>query len=263
MTEFRSLQARLEEVKSAMLATACGLPDSERLASLDRALSLLTEITPRAEVFEKRARETHEDRKIYGPGMTQKVLCFCEEVQLAASHASELAQELAPVRLRVAAADAAAADEARARREKEEEERRAAQQQASEASAAEEKRAPPEQTSLKPLQRMDGAASQRTIVHGMTLDEALALLQKSCDASALADALQGLHLLCANIVAHPDDPRFRTIRLLNPHFQTSVASRPGGLEALVALGFGEHESMETEVREAACWTRLLHSVFWV
>ena len=79
------------------------------------------------------------------------------------------------------------------------------------------------------------------------LEEALALLRRECaDEAALADALQALLLLCANVVAHPEDQRFRTIRLLNAHFQATVARHRGGLEVLRALGFVERRSVEDD-----------------
>ena len=52
------------------------------------------------------------------------------------------------------------------------------------------------------------------------LEEALGLLRSECaEEAALADALQALQLLCSNVVAHPEEQRFRTIRLLNANFQ--------------------------------------------
>ena len=55
---------------------------------------------------------------------------------------------------------------------------------------------------------------------GLGLEEALGLLRSECaEEAALADALQALQLLCSNVVAHPEEQRFRTIRLLNANFQ--------------------------------------------
>ena len=48
------------------------------------------------------------------------------------------------------------------------------------------------------------------------------------------------------MVAHPEDQRFRTIRLLNAHFQATVARHRGGLEVLRALGFVERRSVEDD-----------------
>ena len=103
----------------------------EPLLALDAARAILQEIAPRAEVFEKRARETDPDRKIYGPGMVQKVLAFCERLADAAQSADELEESLAPLRESVAAR--AAEQSASHRREAEEQERlRAEAQQAAE-----------------------------------------------------------------------------------------------------------------------------------
>ena len=45
-------------------------------------------------------------------------------------------------------------------------------------------------------------------------------------------------------MAHPENASFRTVRLLNAAFQKSVARLAGGVEALLALGFVEKESLE-------------------
>ena len=39
--------------------------------------------------------------------------------------------------------------------------------------------------------------------------------------------------MCSNALAHPEEPRFRTIRILNPHFQQTVARHAGGIEVSV------------------------------
>ena len=80
----------------------------------------------------------------------------------------------------------------------------------------------------------------------MSLQDALAMLQAGPSARDARDAVQAVHLLCANVVAHPDEPRFRRIRLVNPHFQATLARHAGGLEALLALGFIEREDVEPD-----------------
>ena len=57
------------------------------------------------------------------------------------------------------------------------------------------------------------------------------------------EALQALLLLCSNVVAHPDEPRFRAVRVANGHFERTVGRHAGGLEAVLALGFAERESL--------------------
>ena len=92
---------------------------------------------------------------------------------------------------------------------------------------------------------------RRPLVQGLSLAAALELLQAHCTASQLTDVLQALQQLCVNVVAHPEEASFRTVRLLNAHFQEHVACRPGGVEALLALGFVESESIEVRaMREA-------------
>ena len=48
------------------------------------------------------------------------------------------------------------------------------------------------------------------------------------------------------MIAHPEDAAFRTVRLLNAAFQQSVARHAGGVEALLAMGFVEKESLDDE-----------------
>jgi hypothetical protein len=64
----------------------------------------LTDLEPRAAVFERRAREKDPDKKIYGPQMAANVLSFCNDFAEARAHAEELGDALAPLlRERVAA----------------------------------------------------------------------------------------------------------------------------------------------------------------
>ena len=89
------------------------------------------------------------------------------------------------------------------------------------------------------------------MIAAMALGDALALLQEGCGDAELADALQAVELLCANVVAHPDDAKFRTIRMLNPHFQQTVARHKGGLELLGALGFVVQQALEEDALQLA------------
>mmetsp|Transcript_78877 Transcript_78877/g.156818 ORF Transcript_78877/g.156818 Transcript_78877/m.156818 type:complete len:158 (-) Transcript_78877:255-728(-) len=66
------------------------------------------------------------------------------------------------------------------------------------------------------------------------------------DGTQVAAALQALQLMCSNIVARPEEAMFRTIRLLNGPFQQSVARHAGGVEALLAIGFVEAQSLGEE-----------------
>eukprot|EP00912_Choanoflagellata_sp_UC4_P001189 UC4_evm2s744 len=48
-----------------------------------------------------------------------------------------------------------------------------------------------------------------------------------------------LRIYCDNILAKPDDPKYRTIRLANKGFQNRVESCKGGLSFMTAIGFIE------------------------
>ena len=108
---------------------------------------------------------------------------------------------------------------------------------------------------------------RRPLVAGLGLAEALELLQRTCRGAAsssesstpppssagaavcpaeLADALQALQGMCTNVIARPEEASFRTIRLLNASFQRALARWPGGVEALLAIGFSERDSLGDE-----------------
>ena len=85
MAEFRGLVARVDALEASLAAAAQGVGASDDLAeeplrSLDAAKETILEVTPRAEVFEKRAKESDPDKRIYGPQMAQKVLALCERL---------------------------------------------------------------------------------------------------------------------------------------------------------------------------------------
>ena len=195
---------------------------------------------------------------IYGPKMVQ-VLEF--DARLCGSERAE-ALELALQPARQQAAETAAAAAAEAERaaaeaaERAREEREAAERQRAEAAAREAEagrsgssaRRRAAERGAAPTSSADGAAaaSDLPMIAAMALGGALALLQEGCGDAELADALQAVELLCANVVAHPDDAKFRTIRMLNPHFQQTVARHKGGLELLGALGFVVQQALEED-----------------
>jgi hypothetical protein len=96
------------------------------------------------------------------------------------------------------------------------------------------------------------ALGRRKLIADLSLTQSLELLEGSCECAEFASALQALHLLCANIVARPEEALFRKVRLLNASFQQTVARYPGGVEALLALGFEESETLEGD-EEAVCY----------
>ena len=80
--EFPRLVDGLAEVEALLDASAAAigggaLDASAPLDAFARAKAQLQEMRPRAEIFEKRAAEKDEDKKIYGPKMVAKVVDFC------------------------------------------------------------------------------------------------------------------------------------------------------------------------------------------
>jgi hypothetical protein len=65
--------------------------DEGPLLALRDACEILTDLEPRAAVFERRTREKDPDKQIYGrPQMAAKVLFFCNDFAEARAHAEEL-----------------------------------------------------------------------------------------------------------------------------------------------------------------------------
>ena len=279
--EFPRLQELLCDVEASLATASEGVKpalagatdqdieaaDAKAVAAHEWACEVLAEMGPRAEVFEKRAREKDPDKVIYGPKMVQKVLALCEGLQAAADHAEELRDALAPAKQRQKAArDAAEARAVAAAEAMVAAERHEAEQAAQEmARAAEETRLAAEQAAqdraaaiAAPLRGRVMAPSadsagemdergRRQLIPGLSVDAALDVLQDRCGTAAdHAEALQALHLLCTHIVGRPEERMFRTVRLLNAAFQRSVARHAGGVEALLAMGFVESESLEAE-----------------
>ena len=274
-SEFPRLQERLAEVEAdlqtasaAVGSQASGVCDERASAALvaqDAAVAALADMVPRAEIFGKRARESDPDKRIYGPKMAQRVLDFCTALEAAVEHSQELQEALLPVRERLAGAEAARRAAAAAATAAAEEAQRAIAeaQTAAEARAEEEARQEAEEEAARraaaiaaPL--MGGVAAvaagsreadelgRRPLTTGLDLGASLDLLATSCEPEEAAEAFQALQLLCVNVVSHPEDATFRTIRLLNAHFQRSVARHAGGVEALLAIGFVERESLESD-----------------
>ena len=268
-------------IAAVLVSAASEDDDAARLAAHARASGLLDAMKPRAGVFEKRAKEPDPDKRMYGPKMIQKVLDFCAALDAAVEHEEELREALAPLRAR-----RAEAEEARAKQEREAKEAaaaaevaaaearaaaEAAEAQAAAEAAAEEARrraaaiAAPlagfNVTNISENEVEADSMGRRPLVAGLDMAGALALLQKSCEAFSstdaatasasgtsldLANCLQALQGMCTNVIARPEEASFRTIRLLNAHFQRTVARFPGGVECLIAMGFKEGESLGDE-----------------
>lgn len=269
MSEFKALLSHTSELEAALEQAAAGAPHA-RLAALEAALTQLDALTPRLAVFEKRAREKDPDRKVYGPKMVEQVLQLIERVKGLREHADEVAEALRPMREEreaemraierrkqaeveaAAAAQRETADAVRAERARAEREARAAREAAKEAERKQvEERLKLIAEGATGLDARRGAAPAPE--HGLSLLDAEAKLRRNCSPPEHREALQALHLFASNAVAHPEDGHFRSIRLLNEHFQHAVARHPGGVEVLLALGFVERETLEGD-------TSILHYV---
>ena len=102
--EFPRLQDSLVEVERLLDVTSADFNADASIDSYATATALLAEMKPRAEVFERRAKETDVDRKVYGPKMVQRVLEFCAALQAADERALEMDDQLIPARSRREAA---------------------------------------------------------------------------------------------------------------------------------------------------------------
>jgi hypothetical protein len=72
------------------------------------------------------------------------------------------------------------------------------------------------------------------------VDDALAMLLSLGEAeqARVQVAVQTVTKMLHNLLAHPQDMKYRSIRLANPVFQSKVGQLCGGVELLVAAGFG-------------------------
>lgn len=258
--EFARLNDALTEVQRLLDG------DEVSIEAHATAAALLAQVRPRAAVFEGRAKEKDEDKQLYGPKMVQRVLDFCAALAAADEREAAVDASLATARTdRAAAATAAAVAEVAAAAAAAEAERVAEAERAAVAALAEEEarlaaEAEAERHAAAIEAPLFGGGTtapaaadvemdemgRRPLVSGLDLDGALELLASRCTPAELTEALQALQLLCVNVAAHPEDSTFRTVRLLNGHFQSAVARHPGGVEALLALGFGETEDLGEE-----------------
>ena len=262
-TELPKLNARLDEVDSLLELAGEPSPGDEALEALEQARGELAAMELRRVIFVARAKEKDHGQNDLRPengaararirrapaggerarrGAGARAAAGAPagggdggggggEAERAAAEAAERAREereAAAARQRAEAAAREAEAEAQRRVEREAHER--------------------QKRGAAPTSSADGAAAASDVpmIAAMALGDALALLQEGCGDAELADALQAVELLCANVVAHPDDAKFRTIRMLNPHFQQTVARHKGGLELLGALGFVVQQALEED-----------------
>ena len=57
------------------------------------------------------------------------------------------------------------------------------------------------------------------------------------DRTAYLKALKALRLFVKNLVQHPDEPKYRSVRVQNKVFQKRVGVLDGGLECMESIGF--------------------------
>lgn len=273
MTEFKALLEHIGQIEK-LLDHASATPSTtdpfSPLGSLDDAWREIEATAQRVDVFEKRSKEKDPDRKVYGPKMVERVLEMVARYSSAREHAEELEQQLESLRRRRQEADEAERRERQAAAEAEAAAVRAAEAAAAtgrdriEREAAAERAAADREEQQRLADRLrliaegvSGADPRRGASPapevGMSLLDAEAKLRSSCGAAEYQEALQALHLIASNAIAHPEEAHFRSLRLLNDHLQNSVARHAGGVEVLMALGFVERERVEGD-------TSVLHYV---
>lgn len=65
----------------------------------------------------------------------------------------------------------------------------------------------------------------------------LAILRETTSKEEHGTALNALHTLFSQIVAHPEEVKFRRVRRDHPRFQQDIGRHTGGRELLIAAGF--------------------------
>ncbi|OWY91945.1 hypothetical protein PHMEG_00039243 [Phytophthora megakarya] len=81
------------------------------------------------------------------------------------------------------------------------------------------------------------------------IHDAVRHLQAHYSLDAIAKAVALLHKIVSNIISHPADAKFRSIRKANRLFDGQVAPFPEALEFLLALGFEDQSDKFVLVRE--------------
>ena len=66
---------------------------------------------------------------------------------------------------------------------------------------------------------------------------ALGTLRGATNLEELKAAVRALLTFVGNVIAHPSEPRYRRVRMANAAFSTSLGSKPGGVDAMLAFGF--------------------------
>jgi hypothetical protein len=88
------------------------------------------------------------------------------------------------------------------------------------------------------------------------MEEALRTMGKHADQDAAKAALKIIHVYLMNHVAHPLDEKFLRVPKTNKAFQEKVASVPGALDLMKAVGFSEKDgAMFLEASFSECADR--------
>ena len=82
----------------------------------------------------------------------------------------------------------------------------------------------------------------------LRITAALAALETSCSAEQLAVATETLEHLLQQIVSHPEETKYHSVKLSNAGFTERVGSRPGGVQVLQAFGFVSSEDEASQQR---------------
>jgi PUB domain len=62
-------------------------------------------------------------------------------------------------------------------------------------------------------------------------------------------ACSALQKVVANLVNHPDDPKYRRVSLHNATFNSALGSKPQGIKCMLIIGFELHKyESENSVR---------------
>jgi len=86
----------------------------------------------------------------------------------------------------------------------------------------------------------DSAAITQNLV------SALAALKQNCSFEDFCTGARTLLTFVSNVLAFPNDPKYKRVRMGNMRFHNSLGRQPGGVECMVAAGFHKiQEGMET------------------
>ena len=86
-------------------------------------------------------------------------------------------------------------------------------------------------------ENMEDIARICSVDNDASPDLALALVASHADRAAAGKAVKMLQTLLGNILQHPSEEKFRSVRLCNKAIQRRLCSVPGAIDMLAAAGF--------------------------